>query len=563
MSGMMPRGRRCAGHLRWWLGLGSLMALAVVAAGQEAREEDTLSSDSEAPYVHRLTLYDHDGTAIDPEDDFAGPYSPKMTCGKCHPVAEIARGWHFNANQVVEDVGRPGEPWFLISEGNGAATPISGRGWPGTLRPTDVGITAWDFVKRFGHHMPGGGYGDPSEDEIEASDQSLRWGISGTLEIDCMFCHSADRQHDPAEAARQIERENFKWAPTAALGLAVIRGEARKVPDDWDPMMPPDPDHPEQAGPSLIWDLARFDADSRVLFNITRRPPAWRCYFCHSSREVGKQARAECMTSEDVHLRSGMTCVDCHRNGIDHMITRGYAGEAGTGGLDLAMYSCEGCHLGSETALTTEIKLGGTYGAPRPTHAGLPPLHFERLSCTACHSGPWPQKDATQFQTALAHELGIASRERKDSTPPQIVGPVFGYGEDGRITPQRYADTTLSVEMQKATKTELPYRWAMAHDVRPATQALGVNGCTDCHGLDSPMFFGQIDCDYAKAKLGRPHMLMYEVRGDDPTLARAWAGGFLFRPAFKWFAFACAAIILLVLLRYALDGVGALARRSQ
>ena len=563
MHGMKPTGQSCTGR-QWLLLLGSLVAQTAVTVAQDVRAKETLSSDSEAPYVHRLTLYDHDGTVIDPTDDFAGPYSPKMTCGKCHPYAEISGGWHFNAGAHDEDDGRPGEPWFLRGEPSGIATPITARDWPGTLRPADVGITPWNFVMRFGHHYPGGGYAEPSDDAIAQSDQSVRWDISGTLEIDCMFCHSADQQHDPAEAARQIAKENFKWAPTAALGLAVIRGEARKVPDDWDPMMPPDPDSPETAAPALLWDLSRFDADGRVWFNVTRRPSADRCYFCHSSREVGAQARLTHITSEDVHMRSGMTCVDCHRNGINHMITRGYPGESKMlGSEDLAMYSCAGCHLGWPAARSPESELGGAYGAPRPTHAGLPPLHFERLTCTACHSGPWPQEKAAQFQTAMAHELGIASRERNDSTPPTILGPVFGYDADGRIAPERFVDTTLSLHKPDIPGMEFPYRWAIAHDVRPASQALGVNGCTDCHSLGAPLYFGEVECDAAKSELGRPQLHMYELRDDDPVLARAWSVGFLFRPAFKLFGFACAAIIGLVLLRYVLDAVGALARRPQ
>ncbi len=142
-----------------------------------------------------------------------------------------------------------------------------------------------------------------------------------------MFCHSIDQQHDPAEASRQIEKENFRWAPTVALGLGVVRGEARKAPDDWDPSQPANPDYPERTGPKLIYDKSRFDVDNRVLFSITRRPPAARCYFCHSYRLVGPGSPEAWQTDQDVHLAAGLTCVDCHRNGIDHMITRGYEGE--------------------------------------------------------------------------------------------------------------------------------------------------------------------------------------------------------------------------------------------
>jgi hypothetical protein len=547
------------------LGLGSCAGFAY--ASQED-ETELLRTDSKSPYVHRITIYDHEGTVIDPEDEFAGPYSPRMTCAKCHPYAEIAGGWHFSEPDPGVPAGRPGEPWFLVDESSGAVLPISGRGWPGTFKPEDVGLSNWDFVKKFGHHMPGGGYGEPSDEVVKASEKSLRWFVSGKLEIDCMFCHAADQRHDPAEAERQIESENFRWAPTAALGLAMIRGEARKAPDDWDPMMPPDPDYPEKSGPRLIWDLNRFDPDDRTLVSITRRPPVDRCYFCHSFREVGADATDDPATSTDVHLVAGMICVDCHRNDLDHKIIRGYRSEAAErGDPSVGAYSCEGCHLGvTWMPADTSVALGGQYGAPRPEHKGLPPHHFEKLTCTACHSGPWPQTYAKRFQTALAHGLGLASRERKADDPPHIVGPIFARQQDGKVAPQRMVwRTSGGVSGQSAPGEKVPvgayYSWSIAHNVRPASQALGARGCEDCHSNDAPIHFGRVtDAGDAEAD-ARPIRFMHELRGDDAAFTKVWNAGFIVRPVFKWFGFVCVAIIVLVALHYFLNAVGAVTRR--
>ena len=534
--------KRCDSRLTPWLVvIVALVGCPLVTADEGEGEGEAirpLESNSQAPYVHRLTLYDHDGTAIDPEDELAGPYSPRATCGKCHPYAEIAAGWHFDAARASVPSGRPGEPWFLVDEQDGTPIPVSGRDWPGVQRPADVGLSRWEFVKRFGHHMPGGGYGEPTDAEIDAAPESFRWGISGKLEIDCMFCHSAGSQHDPAEAARQIEAENFKWAPTAALGLAVVRGEARKVPDDWDPYAPPNPDFPEQSGPQLVWDLSRFDPDGRVLFDITRRPPNGRCYFCHSSREVGAGAVDDLARSHDVHMAAGLLCVDCHHNGMDHMIVRGYDAAAAERAEPVrAAYSCTGCHLGVPGAADAEVRLGGHYGAPHPQHRGLPPVHFEKLTCTACHSGPWPGMEAGHVQTALAHGLGLASRERDEDDPPTITQPIFAKQPDGRIAPQRLV----------WNKGGEHYRWSIAHDVRPAAQALGVGGCTDCHARSGAIFFASIG-------EGDDAVPVCEFRGDDIAEAYAWAFGFIFRPEFKVVGLVCALLLGLVLLRYILQG---------
>ncbi len=593
---------------------------------------DVLRSDSRTPYVHRLTLYDEDGQAIDPTDDLAGPYSPRATCGKCHPYAEIAHGWHFNPAQREpgNNTERHGEPWWWTDDTLGLAVPISDRRWLHTFTTRDAGLTAWEMVKRFGRHLPGGGYGEPTPEQIAKSPHAARWRVSGPLEIDCMICHAADGRYDPAERARQIERENFRWAPTAALGLAVIRGDAAKVPDDWDPLAEPDPDHPEQAGPKIEWDAARFDADNRVFFAITRRPPAQRCYYCHTTRRVGQpHENAEMLEPRDVHLAAGLTCADCHRNTIDHHIVRGYDTEAETTRQPWrAAYSCKGCHLGVADAADAAPGLGGRYGAPRPAHRGLPPIHIEILACTACHSGPLPAAEPGQFQTARAHGLGLAERGRSEDQQPLIYGPIFARRIDGKIAPhleswtrayhrrgklvpipelertwRRLEQTASNLKAEEVPALlcdalgqvdycqydprfmtgllllmrnpvfehkvrtgrslfgkggpdivllpemsgvfTLPRVWPIAHDVRPAAQALGARGCTDCHAFDSPVFAGSILPPGGKPPVQINHA---NLRGEDPREQGFWNLAFSLRPVFKIVALTGAGLLACMLL---------------
>ncbi len=416
-----------------------MMAVAFVPPALGAPPDEAsrpLRSDSRSPYVHRITLYDEDGTAISPEDMPPAPYSPRATCGKCHGYGIVGSGWHFSAGEKSVDAGRRGEPWMLSDPLTGTQLPISARGRPGTYAPEVLGMTAWRFVLAFGRHLPGGGIGEPEPSVFSKMPEAARWRISGTLGIDCMLCHSGGVRHDPSEANRQIERQNLKWIPTVAMGLASVRGEARKAPDDWDPFMPPDPDHPERAGPSMRYDKTRFDADDRVLFDVAGKPSNARCYFCHTSREVGPDSPEGWQVDQDVHLSAGLGCVDCHRHGLDHAMVRGYEGEntahAAPTGPSL---TCRGCHLGDEGADAVPAALGGRFGAPKPLHSGLPPVHLDKLVCTACHSGPWPTGQVRRFQTSRAHGLGVASKERTDVTPPEILGPVFVPGSDGKLAP--------------------------------------------------------------------------------------------------------------------------------
>ncbi len=65
-----------------------------------------------------IVLRDGAGNAIAPGSTV--PYSPEKTCGGCHDVSVITRGYHFQqgrtdaTNQlVVSDTFNPAKPWLL------------------------------------------------------------------------------------------------------------------------------------------------------------------------------------------------------------------------------------------------------------------------------------------------------------------------------------------------------------------------------------------------------------------------------------------------------------------
>ena len=99
--------------------------------------------------------------------------------------------------------------------------------------------------------------------------------------------------------------------------------------------------------------------------------------------------------------------------------------------------SCRGCHLGANEARPVTAHLGGRLGAPHPAHKGLPPIHFEKMTCTACHAGPFPGERPQVVHTSLAHKLGIPGPARGENTPPVIVQPVFLRDDDGRVAPYK------------------------------------------------------------------------------------------------------------------------------
>jgi len=62
-----------------------------------------------------INLLDEKGNIIDPTKNLNGevPYSPRMTCGKCHDYDKITRGYHFQqgkGEKMTEEF-RPTYPW--------------------------------------------------------------------------------------------------------------------------------------------------------------------------------------------------------------------------------------------------------------------------------------------------------------------------------------------------------------------------------------------------------------------------------------------------------------------
>ena len=377
--------------------------------------------------VHVIPLRTEEDRKISDDDDPQLPLSPRQTCGSCHDYETAAGGWHFNA--VTGAAGRPGQPWFYTDDSIAVQIPVSYRKWPGTFNPEDLGLSRWDFAKRFGG-MTAGGIEEPKD--LRAADPESRWLVSGSLEANCLACHDADPAHDQSLYPTQVAHENFRWAATATCGFTSMRGSAKDMPEMYDYMMPALLDNPKLIPPSIKYADGTFDIFGNVFLDLLKQPPSRRCYFCHSGVRIGEDGPGG-LHDEDVHLEAGLTCADCHRNGIDHQITRGYESEYKNSENPLASTSsCSGCHLG---AGSSNGATAGRLGAPKPDHAGIPPVHFRKLSCTACHCGLRPDEQTGLIQTSRSHGLGLQGALHSPTALPHIESPVFATGYDGKIAP--------------------------------------------------------------------------------------------------------------------------------
>ena len=394
------------------------------------------SDGSRAHSIHLIPLIAENedgelGGKISPEDDPLLPFSNRWTCGECHSYDIIKEGWHFNATDPNIAPGRSGQPWIFSDARTGTQIPLSYRSWPGTFKPEQLGMTSREFVKQFGRHTPGGGAG---ELETEDMDEIMREYISGKLEINCLSCHNAEFAHNQGEYFLQIGRGNFRWAAAATCEFASVSGVADDMPDTYDPFMPEPPEDAKKVPPTIKYRESVFDHENKVYFNIVREVPNERCYFCHTNLYLESDHTEKWNAEEDVHLKAGLKCVDCHRNGIYHNIIRGYEEESTSGNHLSAATSCKGCHLGVEGSSSP---VAGRLGAPVPKHPGIPPVHFERMTCTACHSGPWPGPKTVLTKTSRAHRLGTISVNKSHEALPHINSPVFAELDDGKITPHK------------------------------------------------------------------------------------------------------------------------------
>lgn len=581
-----------------------------IAFVAESAEEDALIGEgndgNRSTPVHLIELLDENGIQIRAADEDPKPFSIQTTCGACHDYQKIASGWHFNGHDPEVDPGRPGQPWVLIDAATRTQIPLTARKWEGTYAPQELGISAWEFLNLFYSHFPGGSYGQMPP---ENPDEAIRRQISGEYEVNCLACHHADFREDQSMAALQSARQNYKWIPTASSGKAVVQGVALSLDDFFDPEY--------DEGIKVFYRKGIFDADDMVFFDVPL-PVNNRCYFCHSNQNLEVSEDMEWTRDEDVHLEAGLNCIDCHRNGDDHMITRGI--ETEEPGREL---TCEGCHLGDYT----ELPELGSLGAPKPLHRGIPTIHFEKLTCTACHSGTWPKEEAGRWKTARMHKTGLHGVHDLEINQPHVYAPVLMKGPDDKIGPYKIfwpafwgvlngekvvplapeavlekAKDILDAEVEKQddwrplTEAQIqevlltlgtddtqpvyiaggklyqldgegiissanhpaaaPYAWPMAHDVRPAEQSLGIRNCRDCHTTDAAFFFGRVQVDTPVPPANGPeYMTMVELQGVDRFYMWAFNFSFVFRPILKFVAFVACGLIALVGLAYLLKAV--------
>ena len=393
------------------------------------------------------------------------PYSPKKTCGVCHSYTTITSGYHFQQGfDVMKDGYDAARPWILSPGMFGAWLPTAAAGRLAAKKNSharQIDLSTYDWIgtgkynskhkiksSSCGSCHPGGGpmeYGRTPQGKADISktliageasgsgpldgdyssryttDKKSHFRESGVVEADCLICHLPGYRLE--ERNEQLYRRNYRWAATAGAGFGAVKGAVFTYSNP--SAGPGQPDF--SAG---TWNLSKrpvvsyqwsdrnlFASDGRMKGALIKKSVSSKsCLQCHAESEA-KNTGTAFSPAEDVHVKAGMACTDCHplvgrskMQRLSHQIAKG---KSLTGHVrdDLdgaAMKTCISCHSDGQYQLTRQ---GATRQAknPQATHAGLlsgAVFHTYLISCNSCHAAAQPLRAMTILDMSTGNEYG-------------------------------------------------------------------------------------------------------------------------------------------------------------
>jgi hypothetical protein len=341
--------------------------LAMAAANATGRRVQTAK-----PHVP-VVLKDEAGNPVRPDAADPKPYSPRQSCGGCHPYDKITKAYHFTmgADVMSDDWGAKhrNRPWMSSPGQNGGQQHMS-YAWlakKGNARADAVGLTTYAFARTCAVCHPGGSIFEKDRDgkrydvrqaaepklaaSLDGDYHMADWVRSGVLEADCLMCHMPN--YDMKGRTEQLTKLNYRWAATVGAGLGTVEGAVA-----------------DGQTPKLTY---RSDAAAGGTVSVVpKRASSQNCLHCHGEAEVKKRGHVWDGRNEDVHAK--IACTTCHRAGADHQIAKGQSNAVFLHDeLDDPKLSYAGCHNARRL------------GAKKPAHRGIPADHLEKMTCVVCH----------------------------------------------------------------------------------------------------------------------------------------------------------------------------------
>jgi hypothetical protein len=138
------------------------------------------------------------------------------------------------------------------------------------------------------------------------------------------------------------------------------------------------------------------------------------------------------------------------------------------------------------------------------------------------------EQTLTEEQVALV--LGALAKTDQDADFVYLSGGrMFRLDGDGRLVAGDHAAAD-------------PVTWPLAHNVRPAQQSLGWNGCTDCHSGGSNFFFTKLKGTGPLLTKRVEKRLASSFMGLGGLFQRVFGLSFIVRPVFKIVLAVCAVV---------------------
>lgn len=526
-----------------------------------------------------IQLKTEDGKKINPliGQNADQPYSPKNTCGSCHDYNTITEGYHFQMGwDVIDDNFNEGKSWILSNGMLGKWGPPSYRQLAAKENDSEdeIDLTPYAFAGSCGVCHPGGGGLERDRDgrrydDVLSQDPGLKnsldgdyfksdWDKSGVLEADCLLCHLPD--YDQNARNKQLQAQNYRWAPTAGSGLATVSGEVV-----------------QGETPQVVYNTDKFTSKGKAKLNIGS-PEDKNCLACHGKSDMIKRGFSwNDEKNSDVHNAAGLSCVTCHplvdteeTPKMQHQIAKGNANLGSVAPeYDNTVLSCEVCHSDSE-----EKPLNATV----PKHESIKESHLDFISCEACHI-PFKNRAAggvvdvtTGSLVTLPNVQGTKGLKAEAKWQPELIrredGKIYpvntihavwwgNKNSDDKIVPlflkeikpafekvkSKVSDDNKDGKPEVNTQEEITAMlgalqdslqgnkrldrihpvfvkggkvyefdsagsliseehplaeaegFSVSHNVAPAEEALGANGCGDCHDSESRFVIGKITQD--------------------------------------------------------------------
>lgn len=410
------------------LGL-ALIAVAVLRTAVASAQAGGSGGAQASPLHPGIVLLDGAGR---PVVESGNPLSTMQTCGSCHDTEFIA-GHSFHVSAGLEAIGQPPAPDQLHAWDLGPG--LFGRWSPLTYRSLTVSaqdlldLTTAEWIMTIGARHVGGGpaqrsrSGDPlaslplslSSPETSILDPGTGdpvlwdWSQSGTVEMNCFLCHTADPNNRARLAA--LQSGQFAWANAATLvGTGIV--DERQGGFVWnasafDSTGQPNPGLLQIGDPTndncgLCHGLVEDDLEQPLVF-FGCRPEDARTVTTGqiisperlSDTGMNLEDKESLSRAWDVHAERLVECTDCHHS-VNNPVYAGRPDESqpahlqfdprrlelgeyllqpshdfARGGTeaDSSMRSCQECHDG------------------QAGHVWLPyqDRHFEVLRCESCH----------------------------------------------------------------------------------------------------------------------------------------------------------------------------------